>query len=87
VYTAGVMPLDAESLSVPRGGIGAQTHQTMRNLRGLPAGSSLDRLVQVTIHLKDCADFAEMNAAYITYLKSHLILSLCVPKTQIRQYW
>jgi enamine deaminase RidA (YjgF/YER057c/UK114 family) len=81
VYTAG-MPLDAESLSVPRGGISAQT-----NLRALPAGSSLARLVQVTIHLKDWADFAEMNAAYITYLKSHLILSLCVPKTQIRQYW
>src|SRR5262249_50076733 len=48
VFTAGVMPLDAESNALPPGGIGPQTHQAMRNLRALlaAAGSSLDHLVQ-----------------------------------------
>src|SRR4051812_39341271 len=70
VFTAGVMPLDAESLSLPTGGVGTQMHQAMRNLRALlaAAGSSLDRLVQVTIYLRDWADFAEMNAVYVSYL-------------------
>ena len=45
VFTAGVMPLDAESQSLPPGGIGPQTHQAMRNLQALlaAAGTSLDR--------------------------------------------
>ena len=85
MYTAGVMPLDAESLSLPSGGVAAQTHQAMRNLRELltAAGSSLDRLVQVTIYLKDWADFAEMNAAYISYLKPPYPARACVEVSRI----
>ena len=80
-----MLPLDAESLSLPKGGIGPQTHQAMRNLRVLlaAAGSSLDRLVQVTIFLKDWADFAEMNAAYVSHLDPPYPCRACVEVSHI----
>lgn len=84
VFTAGVMPLDPESLSLPAG-IGAQTHQAMRNLGALlaAAGSSLDRLVQVTIYLRDWADFAEMNSVYTSYLEPPYPSRACVAVSHI----
>jgi 2-iminobutanoate/2-iminopropanoate deaminase len=85
VFTAGVMPLNTESLSLPRGGIGPETHQAMRNLRALleAAGSSLTRLVQVTIYLRDWADFAEMNAVYVGYLDPPYPSRACVEVSHI----
>lgn len=85
VFTAGVMPLHPESLSLPPGGVGAQTHQAMRNLGALlaAAGSSLDRLVQVTIYLRDWAHFAEMNAVYVTYLAAPYPSRACVEVSYI----
>jgi 2-iminobutanoate/2-iminopropanoate deaminase len=85
VFTAGVMPLDPENLSLPEGGIGAQTHQAMRNLRALlaAAGSSLQQLVQVTVYLRDWADFDEMNAAYVSYLQPPYPARACVEVSHI----
>jgi 2-iminobutanoate/2-iminopropanoate deaminase len=85
VFTAGVMPLDPERCSLPAGGIGAETHQAMRNLRALlaAAGSSLDRLVQVTIYLKSWADFAEMNSVYVSYLTPPYPARACVEVSHI----
>ena len=85
VFTAGVMPLDPERLSLPPGGIGAETHQAMRNLRALlaAAGSSLDRLVHVTVYLRDWADFAEMNAVYVSYLNPPYPTRACVEVSHI----
>jgi 2-iminobutanoate/2-iminopropanoate deaminase len=85
VFTAGVMPLDAESQSLPPGGIGPQTHQAMRNLQALlaAADASLDRLVHVTIYLRDWADFAEMNAVYVSYLNPPYPARACVEVSHI----
>jgi 2-iminobutanoate/2-iminopropanoate deaminase len=85
VFTAGVMPLDAESQSLPPGGIGPQTHQAMRNLQALlaAAGTSLDRLVHVTIYLRDWADFAEMNSVYVGYLNPPYPARACVEVSHI----
>ena len=85
VFTAGVMPLDAGNLSLPSGGVGTQTHQAMRNLRALlaAAGSSLDRLLHVTIYLRDWADFAEMNAVYVSYLNPPYPARACVAVSHI----
>jgi 2-iminobutanoate/2-iminopropanoate deaminase len=85
VFTAGVMPLDPERLSLPPGGVGAETHQTMRNLRALleAAGSSLSRLVQVTVYLRDWADFDEMNDVYVSYLRPPYPARACVEVSHI----
>ena len=85
VFTAGVMPLDPEGLSLPPGGIGAEAHQAMRNLRTLleAAGSSLDRLVHVTVYLRDWADFDAMNAVYVSYLSPPYPTRACVEVSHI----
>jgi 2-iminobutanoate/2-iminopropanoate deaminase len=85
VFTAGIMPLDPKSGSLAPGGVAAQTHQAMRNLRALlaAAGSSLDRLVQVTVYLRDWADFAEMNAVYVSYLEPPYPARACVEASHI----
>jgi 2-iminobutanoate/2-iminopropanoate deaminase len=85
VFTAGIMPLDPETGSLAPGGVAAQTHQAMRNLRALlaAAGSSLDRLVQVTVYLRDWADFAEMNAVYVSYLEPPYPARACVEMSHI----
>jgi 2-iminobutanoate/2-iminopropanoate deaminase len=85
VFTAGVMPLDPDDLSLPEGGIGAQTHQAMRNLQALlmAAGSSLQRLVHVTVYLRDWADFDEMNAVYVSYLDPPYPTRACVEVSHI----
>jgi 2-iminobutanoate/2-iminopropanoate deaminase len=85
VFTAGVMPLHPESQALPPGGIGAETHQTMRNLRALleAAGSGLDRLVQVTVYLRRWADFDAMNAVYVSYLSPPYPARACVEVSHI----
>jgi 2-iminobutanoate/2-iminopropanoate deaminase len=85
VFTAGVMPLDPMTRSLPAGGIGPQTHQAMHNLQVLlaAAGSSLDRLVQVTVYLRDWADFAAMNAVYVSYLAPPFPARACVEVSHI----
>lgn len=85
VFTAGVMPLHPDDLSLPEGGIRAQTHQAMRNLQALlaAAGSSLQRLVHVTVYLRDWADFDEMNAVYVSYLDPPYPARACVEVSHI----
>ena len=56
------------------GGVGAETTQTLENIRSVLefSGSSLDRVVKCTVFLEDIADYAEMNAAYAAIFTDHL---------------
>jgi reactive intermediate/imine deaminase len=51
------------------GGIGAQTRQTMENIRAVLeyAGSSLDRVVKCTVFLADFRDYVAMNDVYASF--------------------
>jgi len=72
VYTAGQLSLDPKTGELLGEGIGAQTRQTMENLKNVleAAGTSLDRVVKTTIYLTDIGNFAEMNAVYGEYFPS-----------------
>ena len=54
------------------GGIKEQTRQVLENIRIIveAAGSSLDRVVKVSIFLTDWKYFKEMNEAYAEFFKS-----------------
>lgn len=54
------------------GGIKEQTRQVVENIRIIAeaAGSSLDRVVKVSIFLTDWKYFKEMNEAYAEFFKS-----------------
>ncbi len=73
LYLAGQIGIDAAGKVVP-GGITAETRQTLDNIRATleRCGSSLDRVVKVTVMLADMAEWAAMNEVYVTYFDKHL---------------
>ena len=72
VYTAGQLSLDPNTGELVGEGIGAQTRQTMENLKNVleAAGTSLDRVVKTTIYLTDIGNFAELNSVYGEFFPS-----------------
>jgi 2-iminobutanoate/2-iminopropanoate deaminase len=48
------------------GGIGAQSRQVLENLRAVleAAGSSMAKVVRVTVYMTHLGDFAKMNEAF-----------------------
>ena len=66
VFLAGQGGFDPATGELVEGGVEAQTEQAFRNIGALleAAGSSLDDVVSVLVHLVDLDDFAAMNAAF-----------------------
>jgi 2-iminobutanoate/2-iminopropanoate deaminase len=73
LYLSGQIGVDASLKLVP-GGIAAETRQTMENIKATLErhGSSLDRIVKVTVMLADIGEWSEMNRVYVTYFPDHL---------------
>lgn len=73
LFLSGKLGTDDSGRVVP-GGIAAETRRTMENIKAALEryGSSLDRVVKVTVMLADMAEWAEMNSVYVTYFKDHL---------------
>lgn len=79
LFMSGQIPLDAAG-EVIAGGIEAQTHQVLKNLRAvlIAAGGSLDDIVRTTIFLTDLEDFQAVNAVYGTYFSDLKPARACV---------
>jgi 2-iminobutanoate/2-iminopropanoate deaminase len=71
IYTAGQIPLVAETGKMVEGDIRAQTMQVMKNLANiLEAGdSSLSNIVKTTIYVTNLNDFASINEVYGSFFK------------------
>ena len=69
VFTAGQVPLVPGTKSLAEGGVQAQARQSLENVKGVleAAGTSLDKVVKVTVFLQSMDDFAAMNEVYATY--------------------
>lgn len=65
VYTAGQVPINPETNSIPEG-IVAQTEQSIKNLEAIlhAAGASLKTVIKTTVFIKDMNEFAAMNEVY-----------------------
>jgi len=66
VFTSGQLPLDPATGKLVDSDIKAATTQVIKNVQAIlhEAGSSLDKVLRVTVYLKDMADFAAMNETY-----------------------
>jgi 2-iminobutanoate/2-iminopropanoate deaminase len=73
LFLSGQIGIDASGMLV-RGGVAAETRQTLENIRDVlkRRGSSLDRIVKVTVMLADIGEWAAMNAEYITAFDKQL---------------
>jgi len=70
VFVSGQIPLTPEGELVD-GDVEAQTEQVLENLAAVleAAGSSLDRVVQVSAFLADMNDFARFNEVYARHFR------------------
>ena len=70
IFVSGMTPYNAE-YQIAKGDFTAQMHHTMQNLTAVleAAGSSLDKVVKVTVVLVRSTDFDLMNDIYKTYFK------------------
>jgi len=73
LYLSGQVGMGADGKVVP-GGIAAETHQALENIRSTleQYGLSMDRVVKATVMLADMADFGEMNKVYVTFFEKNL---------------
>lgn len=72
VFVSGTAPVDPETGALKGATIQEQTRQCLANIRAIleAAGSSLDKVVSVTIVLADEDDFAGMNEEYLKWFPS-----------------
>jgi 2-iminobutanoate/2-iminopropanoate deaminase len=72
IYTAGPIGIDPATGELVPGGIEAETHQVLTNVKNIleAAGASMDRVVKTTVFLGDMLDFARMNAVYAQFFPS-----------------
>ena len=70
VFCSGQIPLDPQTGELVGGSIADQTRRCMQSLSAVlaAAGSSLEKMVKVTVYLADIADYAEFNDAYAAFV-------------------
>ena len=66
LYLSGQIGVLPGTRELAPGGTGAETRQTMENIRAVldHAGSSMDRVVKCTVFLLDMSDYQVMNEVY-----------------------
>lgn len=71
VFVSGLTGFRPGTQDIVDGGIGAQTRQTLENIRAvlLAAGATMTDVSECTVFLVDMADYAAMNAVYIEFFR------------------
>ena len=66
IFCSGQIPMDWETGQMIRGDIRVQTRQVFENLKKVlaEAGSSLEKVVKVTVFMTDLNEFQAMNDVY-----------------------
>lgn len=69
LFVSGQLGFDPETALLVDGGVEAQAHQALKNLRAIleSAGSGLENVLKTTVFLMDMGDFAKVNAIYAEY--------------------
>ena len=87
IFVSGQLPIDPATGSFPKGGIHAQTKQSLLNASAIliAAGSDLKQVVKTTVFLKDMNDFGAMNEVYSQFFPSNCparsaVQVACLPK-------
>ncbi len=73
IFVSGQLAIDPASGEFVTGDIAAMTRQIFTNIETIlaAAGSTLSKVLKVTVFLADLNDFQEMNQAYATFFPSN----------------
>ena len=79
VFVSGQVPMGADG-EIVEGNIGAQTHQTIENIKSIlfSLGLGLENVVKATVWLADTRDFWPFNKVYLEYFGAALPARSCV---------
>jgi 2-iminobutanoate/2-iminopropanoate deaminase len=85
VYLAGQLAIDPRDPDADPGDAGAQTRLIFRNIAAIldAAGSSLSRLLQVTIYVADIGFWPAVNEAFAEALGDHRPTRAIVPVSNL----
>jgi 2-iminobutanoate/2-iminopropanoate deaminase len=69
VFASGQLGNDPRTGKLAEGGIGPETRQVCENLKAVleAGGSSLDKVVKVTIYMADLSELMQMNEVFSQY--------------------
>ena len=73
LYVSGQLGIDGSGKLVA-GGIAAETAQSLENVKAILErhGSSLERVVKVTVMMADMGDWPAMNKVYVKYFQGQM---------------
>ncbi|HAS6861228.1 TPA: regulator, partial [Vibrio parahaemolyticus] len=71
IFTSGQLPVDKATGKVVEGGISAQSHQSLTNLKHVleAGGGSVDTVLKTTCYLSNINDFIEFNKVYAEFFQ------------------
>lgn len=71
IFVAGEKGVDVRTGKVVSGGIGAETRQTLENVKAIleQGGATLDDAVAATVHMTDLEEFESMNEVFAEYFR------------------
>ncbi len=80
IFVSGQGSVDAESGNIVHGDLETEATLTLKNLGTVlnDCGSSLDKVLKVTVFLSNMDDFAEFNEVYKRFFKSDFPARTCV---------
>lgn len=79
IFTSGQLPINPETKELVTE-IKAATRQSLENVKGIleEVGSSMDKVVKVTVFVKDLGQFGEVNEVYSEYFGQNSPARSCV---------
>lgn len=80
IFVSGQIAINPSTNEFVKGNIDNQTKQVIENIKAIleSAGSSLQKVLKVTIFITDMKDFDSINAVYSEYFNSSLPARACV---------
>ncbi len=74
LYVSGQIPMNPATNALITSGIKEATNQVMKNLSAIlsAAGLSFDKVVKVSIFIKDMENFSEINEVYASYFSDDI---------------
>eukprot|EP01064_Diplonema_japonicum_P022176 TRINITY_DN3185_c0_g1_i6.p2 TRINITY_DN3185_c0_g1~~TRINITY_DN3185_c0_g1_i6.p2 ORF type:complete len:129 (+),score=35.28 TRINITY_DN3185_c0_g1_i6:69-455(+) len=84
LYVSGCIGLDAKTMQL-EAGLEAQTDKALHNMVEIlrAGGSSIDKVMKVTVFLTDMAHFARANEVFSKYFGDHKPARACVAVKQL----
>ncbi len=73
VFTSGQLPINPETGKLLDGDIQKQARQALNNIKAVleASGSSLEKVVKVTVFVTDMENFSKINQVYAEFFSDH----------------